>query len=246
MGVSLFYPFSAGSVMLRRLVLLAVLTVAVLPAAAQERAPASGVSSGGEVAIARVHYGGGGDWYSGDPLPTLVAYARQHTLLDLAEEPHTVDLDSDRLFGYPFLYLNGHGSVAFTEAEAARLRRYLDAGGFLYVNDDYGLDETIRQELRKVYPDQELAALPASHPLYHAHFDFPAGLPKVHEHDGRPAEGLGLFHEGRLVVFYAFQSDLADGWEPAGTHPDPPEVREAALKMGVNLLVYAMTQGAGS
>ena len=246
MGVSLFYPFSAGSVMLRRLVLLAVLTVAVLPVAAQERAPASGVSSGGEVAIARVHYGGGGDWYSGDPLPTLVAYARQHTLLDLAEEPHTVDLDSDRLFGYPFLYLNGHGSVAFTEAEAARLRRYLDAGGFLYVNDDYGLDETIRQELRKVYPDQELAALPASHPLYHAHFDFPAGLPKVHEHDGRPAEGLGLFHDGRLVVFYAFQSDLADGWEPAGTHPDPPEVREAALKMGVNLLVYAMTQGAGS
>ncbi|HEX9951479.1 MAG TPA: DUF4159 domain-containing protein [Rubricoccaceae bacterium] len=232
--------------MLRRLVLFAALAAAAMPVAAQERASASGASSGGEVAIARVHYGGGGDWYSGDPLPTLIAYARAHTLLDLDPEPHTVDLESDRLFGYPFLYLNGHGSVAFTPDEAARLRRYLDAGGFLYVNDDYGLDETIRAELRKVYPDQELAALPTSHPLYHAHFDFPAGLPKVHEHDGRPAEGLGLFHEGRLVVFYAFQSDLADGWEPAGTHPDPPEVREAALRMGVNLLVYAMSQGTGS
>ena len=222
------------------LILLALLALA--PAAgAQERA-----STGGEVAIARVHYGGGGDWYSGDPLPTLVAYARQHTLLDIDPEPHTVDLVSDRLFDYPFLYLNGHGAVAFTDAEAARLRRYLDAGGFLYVNDDYGLDETIRAELRRVYPDQELRALPNAHPLYHAHFDFPDGLPKVHEHDGLAPQGLGLFHQGRLVVFYAFQSDLADGWEPEGTHPDPPAVREAALKMGVNLLVYAMSQGVGS
>ncbi len=221
------------------LILLALLAFG--PVRAQERA-----SAGGEVAIARVHYGGGGDWYSGDPLPTLIAYARAHSLLDLDPEPHTVDLDSDRLFDYPFLYLNGHGSVAFTDAEASRLRRYLDAGGFLYVNDDYGLDETIRAELRRVFPDQELRALPASHGIYHAHFDFPAGLPKVHEHDGLPAQGLGLFHEGRLVVFYAFQSDLADGWEPEGTHPDPPAVREAALKMGVNLLVYAMSQGIGS
>ena len=210
------------------------------------RAASAQDAASGEVAVARVHYGGGGDWYSGDPLPTLVAYARQHTLLDLDARPHTVDLESDRLFGYPFLFLNGHGTVTLSPDEAARLRRYLDGGGFLYVNDDYGLDETIRAELRKVYPDQELAVLPASHPVYHAHFDFPAGLPKVHEHDGLPAEGLGLFHEGRLVVFYAFQSDLADGWEPAGTHPDPPDVREAALRMGVNLLVYAMSQGADS
>ena len=202
--------------------------------------------AGGEVQIARVEYGGGGDWYSGDPLPTLVAYAREHTLLDIDPEPITVDPGSDRLFTVPFLYLNGHGNVAFTEAEAGRLRRYLEGGGFLYVNDDYGLDEAVRRELAKVFPEQALQPIPASHPVYHAHYDFPDGLPKVHEHDGEPAQGFGLFHEGRLVVFYAYQSDLADGWEPAGVHPDPPATREAALQMGVNLLVYAMTQGVGS
>ena len=201
-------------------------------------------AQGGEVQIARVQYGGGGDWYSGDPLPTLVAYARAHTLLDLDPEPITVELTSDRLFTVPFLFLNGHGNVTFTDEEAGRLRRYLEGGGFLFVNDDYGLDEAVRRELGKVFPEQELQSLPDSHPVYHAHFDFPAGLPKIHEHDGEPAEGLGLFHEGRLVVFYAYQSDLADGWEPEGVHPDPPAVREAALQMGVNLLVYAMTQGA--
>ena len=225
---------------------LALLVFVAAALAAPRGASAQDAPASGEVAIARVHYGGGGDWYSGDPLPTLIAYARAHTLLDLDAEPHTVDLDSDRLFGYPFLYLNGHGTVELSDDEAARLRRYLDGGGFLYVNDDYGLDASIRGELRKVYPDQELAVLPASHPVYHAHYDFPGGIPKIHEHDGLPAQGLGLFHEGRLVVFYAYQSDLADGWEPEGVHPDPPSVREAALQMGVNLLVYAMSQGAGS
>ncbi len=197
----------------------------------------------GEVQIARVQYGGGGDWYSGDPLPTLVAYAREHTLLDLSPEPITVELTSDRLFTVPFLFLNGHGNVLFTDDEAGRLRRYLENGGFLFVNDDYGMDEAVRRELGKVFPDQELQPLPDGHPVFHAHFGFPDGLPKIHEHDGGPAEGLGLFHEGRLVVFYAYQSDLADGWEPEGVHPNPPAVREAALQMGVNLLVYAMTQG---
>ena len=197
----------------------------------------------GEVQIARVQYGGGGDWYSGDPLPELIAFAREHTLLSLHPEPLTVELTSDRLFSVPFLYLNGHGNVVFTDAEAARLRRYLEGGGFLYVNDDYGLDEAIRRELAKVFPEQTLQPIPASHPVYRAHFSFPAGLPKIHEHDGGPAVGYGLFHGGRLVVFYAFESDLADGWEAPGVHPNPPEAREAALRMGVNLLVYAMTQG---
>ena len=196
-----------------------------------------------DVQIARLQYGGGGDWYSGDPLPTLIQFARQHSLLDLDPEPVTVELTSDRLFTVPVLYLNGHGNVVFTEAESGRLRRYLEGGGFLIVNDDYGLDEAIRRELAKVFPEQALQPLPASHPVYHAHFDFPDGLPKIHEHDGEPAVGYGLFHEGRLVVFYASQSDLADGWEPEGVHPDPPAAREAALRMGVNLLVYAMTQG---
>src|SRR5690606_11397910 len=197
-----------------------------------------------EVTIARVQYGGGGDWYSGDPLPGLIAYARQHTLLDHDPEPATVELTNDNLFRYPFLYLNGHGNVFLTAREAERLRRYLEGGGFLYINDDYGLDEAVRRELRKVFPDQELTLLPASHPVYHVHFDFPDGLPKIHEHDGKPAQGYGLFDEdGRLCVFYAYESDLADGWEAAEVHNDPPEVRERALRMGVNLLVYAMTYG---
>lgn len=200
----------------------------------------------GEVQIARIQYGGGGDWYSGDPLPTLVEYARQHTLLSLSAEPITVELTSDRLFTVPFLFLNGHGNVVFTDEEAGRLRRYLEGGGFLYINDDYGLDASVRRELAKVFPEQELQRLPNNHPVYHAHFSFPDGLPKIHEHDGEPAQGLGLFHESRLVVFYAYQSDLADGWEPEGVHPNPHAVREAALRMGVNLLVYAMTQGVGS
>ena len=204
---------------------------------------ASAASAQGEVQIARVQYGGGGDWYSGDPLPTLIAYTRQHSLLDLAPEPITVELTSDRLFTVPILYLNGHGNVVFTNAEAGRLRRYLEGGGFLIVNDDYGLDQAVRRELAKVFPEQPLQPLPASHPVYRAHYAFPDGLPKIHEHDGEPAVGYGLFHEGRLVVFYAHESDLADGWEPPGIHPDPPEAREAALRMGVNLLVYAMTQG---
>ena len=204
---------------------------------------ASAASAQGGVQIARVQYGGGGDWYSGDPLPTLLAYARQHTLLDLDPEPVTVELASDRLFTVPILFLNGHGNVALTDDEAGRLRRYLEGGGFLIVNDDYGLDESVRRELKKVFPEQDLQPLPSSHPVYRAHYDFPDGLPKIHEHDGEPARGYGLFHEGRLVVFYAHESDLADGWEPAGVHPDPPEVREAALRMGVNLLVYATTQG---
>ena len=221
---------------MRLTVALLALLAAVAPLRAQD----------GAVEIARVQYGGGGDWYAGEPLPNLIRFAREHALLDLAAEPATVELTSDRLFLYPLLYLNGHGNVDFTAQEAERLRRYLTSGGFLFINDDYGLDEAIRRELREVFPEQELATLPAAHPIYSAHFRFPDGLPKVHEHDGEPAEGLGLFHEGRLVVFYAYQSDLADGWEPAGVHPDPPEVREAALQMGVNLLVYALTGGADS
>lgn len=219
--------------MRRRLVLLLLVCLALGEAALAQ----------GTMRIARVQYGGGGDWYSGDPLPELIAFARQHSLLDLDPEPLTVTLTDDRLFAVPFLYLNGHGNVVFTEPEVVRLRRYLEGGGFLFVNDDYGLDEAIRRELAKVFPEQPLQPLPASHPVYHAHFSFPGGLPKVHEHDGGPATGYGLFHGGRLVVFYAHESDLADGWEPPGVHPNPPEVREAALRMGVNLLVYALTQG---
>lgn len=196
-----------------------------------------------EITLARVHYGGGGDWYSGDPLPNLIEYLREHTLLDIDPEPATAELDNDNLYQYPFLYLNGHGNVFFSEREAARLQRYLEGGGFLYINDDYGLDESIRREMEKIFPDQEFVELPASHAIYSIHYDFPDGLPKIHEHDGAAAQGFGLFYEGRLCVFYAFESDLADGWEDRGVHNNPPEIREQALKMGVNLVVYAMMPG---
>ncbi|MEM1041010.1 MAG: DUF4159 domain-containing protein [Bacteroidota bacterium] len=200
-------------------------------------------TDGHEVTIARVKYGGGGDWYSGEEsLPTLLAFVREHTLLDVAPREEIVELTSDKLFQYPYLYLNGHGTVRFTDREAERLRRYLLGGGFLHVNDDYGLDATLRQEIRKVFPEQDFARVPFDHPVYQAHFQFSNGLPKIHEHDGQPAEGLGLFHEGRLVVFYSYESDLGDGWEPEGVHDNPPEKRQAALRMGTNLLIYAMTQ----
>lgn len=205
--------------------------------------PPNSAQDAHEITIARLQYGGGGDWYSGHPLPNVIAFARTNTLLDIDPEPATAELGNDNLFRYPFLYLNGHGNVFFTQREADRLRRYLEGGGFLYINDDYGLDESIRREMEKVFPNQEFVELPVSHDIYSIHFDFPRGLPKIHEHENAPARGFGLFHEGRLCVFYAYESDLADGWEEAGVHNDPSEIREAALRMGVNLLVYAMLSG---
>lgn len=191
--------------------------------------------------VARVQYGGGGDWYGDErALETLFAYARQHSLLDLPEREDTVTLDDDRLFSYHVLYLVGHGNVEFSAAEARRLRQYLDGGGFLIVNDDYGLDVAIRREMKEVFPDQDFAELPTGHPVFSAHFAFPNGLPKIHEHDGRRPQAFGLTcAEQRLCVFYDYEADLGDGWNPPEVHHDPPDVREAALKMGVNLLAYA-------
>ena len=192
--------------------------------------------------VARVKYTGGGDWYS-DPesLKQLLDYARKNTLLDVAPEEENVELSSANLYQYPYLYLTGHGNVRFTEEEARRLRRYLDGGGFLHIDDNYGLDRHIRREMKKVFPDQDFRELPFSHPIFHTHYDFPNGLPKVHEHDGKPPQAFGLFDEaGRLVVFYTYESDLGDGWEPSDIHDNPPEVREKALQMGTNILTYAM------
>lgn len=226
--------------------LLASLLALLAAAAVAQPAPPPG-GGAPEVRIARVQYGGGGDWYSGEAsVPTLLAFVREHTLLDVPEREDVVDLLSDRLFQYAFLYLNGHGNVYFTEPEVERLRRYLTSGGFLHINDDYGMDPYIRREMRKVFPDQEFTEVPLSHPVYHIHFSFPEGLPKIHEHDGKPPQGLGLFHEGRLVVFYSYESDLGDGWEPPEVHNVPEELRQAALRMGTNLIVYAMTRHPGT
>ncbi len=193
--------------------------------------------------IARVKYDGGGDWYSDErSLPELLTYVRANTLLDVDPRPDVVELGSDKVYSYPYLYITGHGNVVFAPDEVRRLRRYLDGGGFLHVDDNYGLDEAFRREIVKVFPGQDLVELPFDHPIFHAHYSFPAGLPKIHEHDGKPAQGFGLFDSsGRLCVFYSYESDLGDGWEPEDVHDNPPEVRERALKMGVNIIVYAMT-----
>ena len=193
--------------------------------------------------IARIKYGGGGDWYSDEQsLVELLQFVGDQTLLDVAPREDVVELSSDKVFTFPYLYLTGHGNVRFTDLEATRLRRYLEGGGFLHIDDNYGLDRHIRREMKKVFPDQEFVELPFSHPIFHAHYNFPNGLPKIHEHDGKPPQGFGLFYNNRLVVFYSYESDLGDGWEPKAVHNVPDEKRLAALQMGANILTYAMMQ----
>jgi len=192
--------------------------------------------------IARLKYRGGGDWYSNPTsLPNLLAAVRERLGIPTAKGDVAVDLLDDDLFRYPFLYMTGHGRVSFSSAEAARLRTYLGAGGFLWADDNYGMDEYFRREIRKVLPEQELVELPFSHGIYHSTHSFPAGLPKVHEHDGGPPHGYGMFLDGRLVVFYSFNTDIGDGMEDAEVHHDPPEKREQALRMGINVVTYALT-----
>jgi len=193
--------------------------------------------------IAQLQYGGGGDWYANPSgLPNLLRAIRERTKLPVSDRPGRVKLTDAALWNYPYLYMTGHGNVEFTEEEVGILRRYLLSGGFLHVDDNYGLDESFRREIKRVFPDKELIELPHSHPVYHGFYDFPRGLPKIHLHDGKPAQGFGIFHEGRLILFYSYESDLGNGWEDPGTYDDPPEVREAALRMGINLFLHALSQ----
>jgi hypothetical protein len=192
--------------------------------------------------IARLKYPGGGDWYN-DPLEevNLLTYVREHTLVDVDPVYEFTDIMSDKFFSYSFVFLTGHGTVKFTDQEARRLRLYLENGGFLYADDDYGMDRTFRREMKKVFPEQDLADLPFSYGLYHCHFEFPGGVPKTHEHDGKPPQGFGLFHNGRLVVYYTYESNPSDGWDPPEVHGDPPEKRDEALRFGTNIIVWALT-----
>ncbi len=191
--------------------------------------------------IARLHYGGGGDWYANaSSLPNLLERIARDTRLPVAAREAVVTPLSPDLHDYPYLYMTGHGNVSFSEPELAALRTYLLLGGFLHADDNYGMDVSFRREIGRLFPEKELVGVPFDHPVYTIVHDLPSGLPKVHEHDGRPAEGLGLFHDGRLIVFYSYQSDLGDGWEDPDVHGDPWEIREAALKMGVNLFCYAV------
>jgi hypothetical protein len=194
------------------------------------------------IRVGRLKYGGGGDWYANpSSVPNLLKFAREQTTLDLPEQPDVVGLGDDKLMDYALLFVTGHGRIRFTAGEAARLRRYLLAGGFLHVDDNYGLDETLRPALKTVFPDRALTEIPFAHPIYHSVFDFPQGLPKIHEHHGGPPRGYGLLHENRIVLFYSYNTDLSDGWESPGVHNDPPERRLAALRMGLNIVVYALT-----
>jgi hypothetical protein len=160
----------------------------------------------------------------------------------IAPAPGRVRITDPELFSYPVIYMTGHGNVRLSDEEVARLRQYLGAGGFLHADDNYGMDESFRREMRRVFPNNNLVELPFDHPIYRAWFTFPLGLPKIHEHEGKPAQGLGIFLEGRLAVFYSYESDLGDGWEDQHVHSDPETKRLEALRMGTNIVVYAVTR----
>jgi hypothetical protein len=197
-----------------------------------------------QLTIGRLHYEGGGDWYANpSSLPNLLRAISERTTLRIAERETVVRLSEDRLWDVPYLYMTGHGNVRWSEPDLGTLRRYLRQGGFLHVDDNYGMDASIRRELRRIFPEQELVDVPLDHPIYNLVYRFPRGIPKIHEHDGKPAQGFGLFLEGRLVVYYSYETDLGDGWEDPEVHRDPPEKREAALRMGVNLFAYAVGAG---
>jgi hypothetical protein len=195
------------------------------------------------ITIARLQYDGGGDWYANpSSLPNLLEAVRERTGIAVAQREASVAPLDPGLRDHPYLYMTGHGNVRFSPAERAALREYLLSGGFLHADDNYGLDESFREEITQIFPDAELTEIPADHPVFHTFYDFPDGLPKIHEHDGNPPQALGIFQGGRLLVFYSYESDLGDGWEDPDVHDDAPGVREQALRMGVNLFMYVLGQ----
>ena len=191
--------------------------------------------------IALLKYSGGGDWYANPTsLGNLIDFCNNNLGTAINPDPATVDAGSAEIFNYPFVHMTGHGNVVFSEQEAKNLRTYLIGGGFLHIDDNYGMDKFIRPQLKKIFPELDLVELPYSHPIYHQRFDFATGLPKIHEHDNKPAQGYGLVWEGRLVVFYSFECDLGDGWEDPDVHHDSEANRQKALKMGANLVQYTL------
>ena len=196
--------------------------------------------------IAKLKYNGGGDWYANKTsLPNLIRFCNQNLNMNIAPEEAVVEVGSPELFGYPFVHMTGHGNVVFSEAEAQNLRKYLLSGGFLHIDDNYGLDKYIRKEMKKVFPEYEFVELPYDHPIYRQKFNFTSGLPKIHEHDNKPPQGFGIIHKGRLVCFYTYETDLGNGWEDQEVHNDPEHIRQQALRMGANIITYAITHGDG-
>ncbi len=192
--------------------------------------------------MAVLKYNGGGDYYANPTaLPNLIKFCNSELGMSISKEVPYVEVGSADLFQYPFVHMTGHGNVVFSKSEAQNLRNYLLSGGFLHIDDNYGMDGFVRAELKKVFPEATLTEIPTSHPIYAQRYKFPNGLPKIHEHDGKPAQGLGLIYEGRLIVYYSFESDLGNGWEDARVHNDPEAKRQEALRMGANLIAYCFT-----
>lgn len=215
--------------------LIVCILVLVPPARGQDRLESA-------LRIARVKYSGGGDWYN-DPSAelNLLRFVRGETSIDVAPGYEFVELTNARLFSYPLLFLTGHGNISFSEAEIRRLRSYLLAGGFLYADDDYGMNTSFRREMKAVFPEKDFVELPFDHGLFHAHFDFPNGVPKTHEHDNKPPQGFALFDRGRMIVLYTYESNPSDGWADPEIHGDPPAVREDALRFGTNIIVWVLS-----
>jgi len=198
---------------------------------------------GQEFSIARVNYGGGGDWYC-DPssIPNILNYLTKNTSIKADHNEYRIKLTTKELRGHPYLYMTGHGNIRFTDEEIIQLREYLMGGGFLHTDDNYGLNTSFRREMKRVFPDRDFVELPHDHAVFHSYFDMPNGLPKIHEHDGKPPQLFALYNEDRIMVIYSYESDLGDGWEDEEVHNDPPELRVAALQMGVNIIYFALTQ----
>jgi hypothetical protein len=193
--------------------------------------------------IAKLKYRGGGDWYANKTaLPNLISFCSQNLNMNLAKEEDVVEVGSQDIFHYPYVYMTGHGNVVFSDQEAENLRKYMISGGFLHVDDNYGLDQFIRLEMKKVFPELEFVELPHNHPIYHQKYKFKDGLPKIHEHDGKPAQGFGIIYEGRLVCFYSYESDLGNGWEDQSIYNNPNEIRQKALQMGANIISFCFTE----
>jgi hypothetical protein len=192
--------------------------------------------------IAKLKYNGGGDWYANKTsLPNLIKFCNTNLKMNIHPEEDIIEVGSQEIFAYPFIHMTGHGNVVFSKEEAGNLRKYLIAGGFLHIDDNYGMDKFVRLEMKKVFPELEFIELPFSHLIYHQKYNFPNGLPKIHEHDNKPPKGYGLMYEGRLVCFYSYETDLGNGWEDQVIHNDPEEKRQKALQMGANIISFALT-----
>jgi hypothetical protein len=217
---------------------LTILILTILFLTAFRKAPAYGYQ------LAVLKYNGGGDWYANleTSLPNLIKFCNTQLKMNINPEQAIVEAGSQEIFNYPFVHMTGHGNVIFNMQEAENLRTYLIAGGFLHISDNYGMDQFVRIQMKKVFPELDFIELPFNHPVYHQKFDFPNGLPKIHEHDNKPPKGYGLIYEGRLVCFYDFECDLGDGWESREVHNNSEETRQKALKMGANIISYAFTQ----